>query len=293
MKVFYVAQFQRGYERCVVWALRHLGVTVDTYPWDHSHKVLLKDLLREKPDFVLFSKPQPLNCKELLDCCTSLGITTVAWVWDLYWGYRGKQPQQFYADILLTTDGGHQREFDRRGYNHAVLRQGIHEPDHVFYAPEPAHDVAFVGGTGRGYYAGRNDLVDWLRKTYEGRFIHHTNTKGLSLNEKLAKVKVVVGDSYPSPNYWSNRVYEITGRGGFLLHPSTKGLNDEFTDSRHYIEYSRGNFGHLKQLIDHWVREDDHREVIRRCGFDHCGERYTYTRRVSELLKIVENYFKI
>lgn len=289
MKVFYIAQFERGYESCVVHALEQHSVVVRTYPQDYSHALLLNELDREQPDFVLFSKPQPTQTQELLAYCKAQRILTIAWVWDLYWGYRPNRPDQFYADVLLTTDGGHQQQFETHGYNHSVLRQGIHEPQHIFYNRKPLYDVAFVGGSSRSYYKGRRELVAWLEDTYGTRFKQYTDTRGLALNQELAKVKVVVGDSYPSPHYWSNRVYEIIGRGGFLLHPYTDGLDKEFIDGTHYIAYERGNFTNLKQVIDHWVLNDNGRDNIARQGFDYCGENYTYKHRVATLLDIVNN----
>ena len=289
-KVFYIAQFVRGYEECVVWALRQHGIDVQTFSWQHSHRNLVTSLEKDKPDFVLFSKPQPTRAQDLLEQCRRLGIITVTWVWDLYWGFRGKRPYQFHSDILLTTDGGHQQDFDAHGYNHSVLRQGIHQPDHVFYNRNPAYDVAFIGGSGRFYHTERGRLVSWLSSTYGRRFKQYTDVRRLALNRELARVKVVVGDSYPSPNYWSNRIYEVIGRGGFFLHPDTQGLDSEFTEGKHYIKYQRGNFVHLKQLIDHWVGDNKQRETICREGFDYCGANYTYTNRVTKLLETVENY---
>ena len=288
MRVFYVAQFSRGYEHCVVSALKEHNVEVFEFLQDCPQELLLEKLRKNKPDFVLFSKPQPIQAQELLAYCQNQRILTVTWVWDLYWGYRPQRPHHFYADILLSTDGGHQKEFNAHGYNHSVLRQGIHKPEHVFCDRKPIHDVAFVGGSGHKYYTGRKRLVGWLRTTYRNRFKHYTNTRGLALNRELARVKVVVGDSYPSPRYWSNRVYEITGRGGFLLYPKTEGFDDEFTNGEHYIKYNRNDFKQLKQIIDRWIDDDDQRNVICQQGFDYCGANYTYTHRVAKLLEIVK-----
>lgn len=290
MLVFYVAQFVRGYESCVVWALRDRGIEVRTYNWNWSPEKLLIDIESSRPDLVLFSKPEPLRCNQLLDFCRSRGIPTLAWIWDLYWGYRSNRPQQFHSDVLLTTDGGHQREFDKLGCNHSVLKQGIHKPEHIYYPRNPVLDVAFVGHGGGKYYAGRRQLLAWLRRTYGIRFKHYTNTRNLDLNKALSKVKVIVGDSYPSPNYWSNRIYEITGRGGFLLHPKTEGLDEEFIDKKHYVAYERGNFLKLKHVVDYWISHDTERDSISLQGFNHCGSNYTYSHRVSRLLEVVEQW---
>jgi len=139
-------------------------------------------------------------------------------------------------------------------------------------------------------------LVHWLQQTYGRRFIHITNVRGLNLNHLLAQIKVVVGDSYYVKHYWSNRVYEITGRGGFLLFPRTEGLEEEFTAGAHIATYPRVEYldndydrwyATLRETIDHWLSHDDERERIRHQGHVRCGE-YTYTRRTACLLRTLQ-----
>jgi hypothetical protein len=240
-------------------------------------------------DVVLFAKSRRPWVPSFLEWCRDRGIITVCWLWDLYWGYRPDRPEQFHADLLFTTDGGHEKEFAKNGHNHAVLRQGIHKPEHVAYPQDYAHDVAFVGSATKTGH--RHKLLSWLNDNYRNRFIHHTDTRGLELNKALARVKVVVGDSYASPHYWSNRIYEITGRGGFLLHPRTVGLNEEFTEGKHYIGYQGGRCDHdLRDLIEFWLAHNEERRIIQRQGFAYCGKHYTYEYRVASLLSQIKDY---
>jgi len=300
VRIFYIGKFRHSYntERYVQWALEQEGVEVHQWTCNPHNgrrdkerrglglQTLIDRVEYLEPDVILFSKFAPLCTSDLLSWCRQRGILTVCWLWDLYWGYRSRKPAQFHADLLFTTDGGHNQRFSR--YNHRVLRQGIHALEHVICPSEPVRDVAFVGGLFG--HPKRARLLSWLQNTYRGRFKHYMHTRGLALNKALARVKVVVGDSYPSPNYWSNRIYEILGRGGFLLHPETIGLDEEFIAGKHYVDYKRpGNragWQALQGLIDYWVTHDKEREQIRqapvckflqRCRAHHvaalCGHR--------------------
>lgn len=295
MKILYVGQFEEPHrtENYVAHALESHGVKMICCPYVNQDFRSLKNLIKKhRPDAVLFSKAEPVGVSSLLEWCKEQGVLTVCWVWDLYWGYRPERPQQFRADLLFTTDEGHESHFSQNGYNHAVLRQGIHEPEHIDYPASHSHDVCFVGGGSvrRGHgYRYRTKLLRHLSKTYGNRFIHHMNVRGLRLNEALSRVKIVVGDSYPSPNYWSNRIYEILGRGGFLLHPKTEGLDEEFEDGVHYVSYDRDDFKGLESLIGYWLSHDEEREKIRRQGFGHVGKHYTYRHRAAVLLEAIRN----
>lgn len=289
MRVLYFGGFRYPYstEVYVSCALERAGCVVNPVrcvtPLQEPHAV--KQVLDFQPDFILFSKPSPCGQSSglFLNWCKANNLLTVCWQWDLYYGYRGALPAHFKSDLLFTTDGGHDERFKADGCNHEVLRQGIHKPEARHYWVDKFDtDVAFVG-TNWGHRS-RRKLLSWLHASYRGGFKHHRNTRGLELNVALAKTKVVVGDSYPSDNYWSNRVYEITGRGGFLLHPKTPGLEAEFLDGEHYVSYPRNDYRELKRLVDYYLENDEEREKIRAAGFWHCANNYTYDQRVAVLL---------
>lgn len=248
-----------------------------------DHNSLILHLASYKPDVLLFSKPSRPFYNSILDWCKKVGLPTVCWQWDLYWGYRNKKPVQFKADLLFTTDGGHCEEWQRNYPHHQVLRQGIHEPEAKRFSTDYVWDVAFVG-TLHCVHQGRIKLVRHLKSKYGNRFKHVTSTRGIDLNKLLARVKIVVGDSYPSPNYWSNRIYEILGRGGFLLYPETEGLDEEFSANVHYAPFTRGDFKGLDERIEFYLHKADQREHIRRLGFELVAGQYTYRHRVGQLL---------
>lgn len=247
-------------------------------------------LLKWEPKFLLMSKREPHSAADLLNYCFDRSITTVTWQWDLFFNHHYREslemPPHFNVDYLFTTDGGHEQKWLELGINHHVLRQGIHEPEAMMiFNREPAFDVAFVGDPET--YEGRNDMVKFLERRYAGKFICHQNTRGLNLNRALSNVKIVVGDSYPSPGYWSNRIYEMLGRGGFMLHPVTEGMDEEFTDGHHYVSYNRGDFDHLEHVIDLCLDRTDERRQIQVQGHEHVRDSITYASRVERMLAVI------
>lgn len=291
MKILYLGKFNLHYatENYVTHALRETGHSV--IPYNTSNLLRCNNLIaltaHHKPDVVLFSKVEAAGFKEYIPWCKRNNIPTVCWLWDLYFGYRSDTPYQFNADILLTTDGGHKAYFEP--YNHKVLRQGIHKPHHQILEADYRHDVAFVGHGAN--YTQRKNLVGWLRSTYGDGFIHHTSIRGLDLNKALSQAKIIVGDSYPAPGYASNRIYEITGRGGFLMHPESDAIDKEYTKGTHYIEYPRKNMDKLKNLIQYYLDHPEQREKIRRSGWEHTGTNYTYDHRVADLMRLIRDQF--
>lgn len=254
---------------------------------------VIKDILGLKPILVLFSKGRPIGDSErFIEELRRLKINTACWLFDLYfdlpvdrkWKLESKIAP-FNSDIIYSTDGGHDKNFEAIGIKHKLLRQGIHEPDAILYDREKTHEVIFVGGD---VYRNRILMLEDLHRKYGNRFEwlgREKQIRGLALNELYASTKIVVGDSQPSPLYWSNRIYETLGRGGFLLHPKVEGLETEFIDGVHYVSYERGNSDALIKKIEYYLEHEDEREKIRKAGFEHVKNNYTYRHRCIELMK--------
>jgi len=303
MKCLYIGDFSKSYssELYVTYALEQNGV--DVYKLNdntvNSVDPVRNLIMTLKPDFVLFCKNHvTMNGYDLIKSIRELGVPTVTWVFDLYFDLpvdrrnRTVLESNFEADIVFSTDGGHDKEFLEYNINHRTLRQGIHEPQAVFGKAYPAPEIAFIGSV---VYSDRQRLLKFLEHTYKGNFKHYgvgSNTKeevrGLELNNLLASTKIVVGDSQPSPHYWSNRLYEITGRGGFLLHPKVEGLEKEFEYGKEIGVYEWGNTDDLKKQIDYYMEHPEEREAIRLAGHERTKKNYTYTKRVAEMLKEIK-----
>jgi len=305
MTVLYIGDFTDSFstENYIVHGLRSLGCTVYCAPERHvpNAKVVLGAALQYKVDFVLFSKGRFSGSDEVVALLRSQGIITVGWVFDLFFdhpssfGRRQMTSNSFEADICCMTDGGHLDKWQQLGVNYRLLRQGIHEPEAHYGTPEeaPHPSIVFIGTAS---YPERGKMIDHLHAVFGNEFRHYgrggtaREIRGQALNNVLASAKIVVGDSVPSPHYWSNRIYEVLGRGGFLLHPQVEGLDTEFTDGVHYSGYIFGDLNDLDQKIRYYLKHEDEREKIRRAGHEHCKAHYTYTHRCKQLLTYVSDY---
>ena len=96
----------------------------------------------------------------------------------------------------------------------------------------------------------------------------------------------MIGDSMVAQNYWSNRIYELVGRGAFLITPRIDGLEKEFEYFKEIIPYDIGDWDRLRQKIDYYLIDKEGREKIRKAGFKRVKENYLYKHRVKEFLKI-------
>lgn len=179
------------------------------------------------------------------------------------------------------------------------LPAGVFEEEVIMLdkSDQKVPEVAFIGS--KGYHpewAYRPMLINWLEKTYGDNFGHYSGEegtlglkRGLHLNQLLADTKIVVGDSlcigFNYPYYISDRLFEITGRGGFLIMPYIKGIEDFFEDGKEIILYEYGDFRQLEFLIDYYLNHDEERELIRKAGFERAKKDHTYVLRWEQIFK--------
>lgn len=171
------------------------------------------------------------------------------------------------------------------------------------------HEVIFVGS--KGYHPEwpyRPQLIEWLQKTYKSSFAQYgggglPTIRGHELNVLYASAKVVVGDTlcpnFTKPYYLSDRVFETTGRGGFLIHPYVEGINCLFNtyrlgknisnDVTELVSYEYGNFEQLKLLIDLFCMDDMLRTAVQQKGHERTKRDHTYTQRLTKLIQTLEN----
>lgn len=311
MKILYVGNFGPQHSTETHWAatLEDLGNEVCRVQENHIQTgTLLRDIENFKPDLFLWTRTWAGHISELdLSKIRALGIPTVSYHLDLYVPLsRRDQPpiteDPFWrTDFVFTPDGDpHSAErFKELGINHYYLKPGVFKQECVEgeKREEFMYDIAFIGSTTNYHpeWPYREKLVDWLRQTYGGWFrIYghpYRSVRNQELNDVMASTKIIIGDSlcphFTHEGYWSDRVYETTGRGGFIIHPRIKGLETEFKEHEEIAFYNYGDFDHLKQLID-WYREnDDYREAVRKKGMARTLAEHTYHNRAEELLRVV------
>lgn len=245
------------------------------------------------------------SMETVLQVLRDKGIPSVTYHLDLWFGLQRQRdldidPVYKSIEYFFTVDKQMADWFNRETkVKGRYLQAGVFHQECSYYKPETyKNEVIFVGS--KGYHpewSYRPKLIDWLRATYGDRFLHvggdgQTGTvRGEALNYQYAHTKVSVGDSlcinFDYPYYWSDRVYETLGRGGFMIHPYIQGMGDHFEDRKHLVFYDFNNFEQLKGLIDYYLEHDDEREAIRLAGHEHVKANHTYLQRWEHIIKEV------
>lgn len=178
------------------------------------------------------------------------------------------------------------------------LPPGVFGPECYLAEPTERFDVAFVGSYHyHPEWSYRPRLIDWLKETYGDRFRHYgqgglPSVRGANLNQVYANAKVVVGDTlclnYNYPHYWSDRLFETAGRGGFQIFPRITGIEDCLTENKEVVLYDYGDFVQLKSKIDYYLMREDEREAIRLAGHERTKNEHTYVHRWHTILETLK-----
>ena len=285
MKIFFIGKFTNFYdEEYIARSFEMLGHEVFRMD-QRNHPDHIKHYLDEfKPDLVLWTKlgvPQPIITREI---CRA--YKTACWVFDIYWGYKTREHRltshpAFTADYVFTTDGGHEQEFKNAGINHHCVRQGIWKDDCVLLPFQPIkHEVIFVGSD-NPLFPQRKELVNSIGAEWFGR-MNTNEVRGMALNELYASTRIVIGDSYPSPFYWSNRIVETLGRGGFLIHKETEGLTEDYP---YLVTYKDEE--DLKAKIKYYQEHEEERQSIILKNIAWVRKHYTMEKQCEKLLSFI------
>lgn len=268
------------------------------------------DLAKEwNADLVLWVQTwpgiDPPGAFRALDEFGRAGIPTVSFHLDLYWGL-GRAPQLLEApfwrtDWVFTADGGHQDEFARAGINHVWSPPAVFEPDAV-YRGAPREEwqrwpIVFLGSypyPHPQHAPARAEIVNQVGSYFRPRFrLYKSGIRRRDLCDFVASVKVIVGDSClagRAPRYWSDRIPEILGRGGFLIHPYVDGIEDHYTDGVHLRLFEAGDMGQLLSICRHHLDTPEGQAEAAQIGAQgrrHVLGAHTYRHRLEALLATV------
>lgn len=231
-------------------------------------------------------------------------VTTLTYHLDLWFGIERQkdlETDDFYKliDHFFCTDKLMADWFnDNTKVKGHFLPAGVyHEETYLLDLPK-TNDVIFVGSKGyHNEWKWRPQLIDWLYQAYGDRFKHYGNdglgvVRGDDLNRLYSSTKIVVGDTlclnFNYPYYLSDRVFETTGRGGFLLMPYIKGIEDLFEIGKEIVTFKFGNFNDLKSKIDYYLEHDEERESIRIAGYERTKKDHTYQNRWINILEEIK-----
>ena len=278
-----------------------IGSKADMFVWVHTHG---------------WRTPGRTPMQRVLNRLKMAGVPTVSYHLDLWFGLR--RQEQLRSNSIYKYIG-HFFTVDKQmadWFNKNTRVKGHYLPAGVFdqecYLTSESvinridkvdpnilgKDVIFVGS--KNYHPEwkyRPELINWLENTYGDRFARFNGdteygvTRGDKLNAVYATSKVAVGDSlclnFNFPYYWSDRVYETLGRGGFIIHPYIQGMEEHFTNGEHLVFYEFGNFADLQEKIDYYISHDIEREKIRLAGHKHVKNNHTYKHRWQEIIEVV------
>lgn len=242
----------------------------------------------------------------------ALGKPTATLHLDTFWstGRQGRQwwlNPMFHTAYIFTADGDYQEQWKAFGKNHIWLPPAVrHTAAHFGKRREEyVCDVAFVGSNGIGYHedvwSERKTLVDNLREMCARNGWTFKNPggdnekvdRGEDLNDFYASATVTVGDSLcltkEKSHYWSDRVPEATGRGGFLIMPNIHILNKE--DENFYYgnlaTYPWNDYKKLEETIKYYLENRDWRIGSQSETQRLTAENHTYVNRAETILKEV------
>lgn len=238
---------------------------------------------------------------QLWDDCRRVGVPTASYHLDLYYGLRrgseiGNDPM-WRTDFVFTADGdpGFADYCADRDINHHWM-PGACVTDEIMRGkirPLYEHDIVFTGML-RNYHPEwpwREQMLDAMKRRYDRSFVAYSHVdcvRDMELNDMCRSARVVLGDSL-SPtghtNYWSDRYYEVVGRGGLLVAPEVPGIETQFTDSEHLLFYEPRDEKSLYETIDYALSlGHDVREQIITDGMQHVRDHHTYRHRALAML---------
>lgn len=290
-------------ESHLAWTWEHMGHSVIRLQEDRTSTDAVVTACREH-DAKLFmyvhthgwNTPGTMSLDQMIETIKSLGVRTCSFHLDRYWGLNVSDKREdrvgqhafFHTDTVFTADGGNDDRFRARGVNHVWLPPAVVEYGCYFGKPQPGiPPVIFTGAEGyHPEYSFRPYVVQRLRATYGAQFRQCQGYREAELNNLYASTRVVAGDSCfgGSPYYWSDRVPEVCGRGGFLIFPETPGLNIPGL-----VTYIPQNADDLIAKINHYLRDENQDERIRRTAqaHEHVKQYETYTNRMRDVLTVM------
>ena len=233
--------------------------------------------------------------QELTPC--NLRIPSFSYHLDRYFGIRNREKEylqhpSFHLNFFFSTDGNHEEEWKAAGVNHRWILPGVVEyACHQGIQRDASWDIPilFVGSENyHGEYPFRPYLIQALRQRYGSAFQIHENVRESKLNDLYARAKVCIGDHIfaGEPRYCSDRLFETTGRGGFLLYPETEGITENIPG---LVTYKAQDTDDLFQKIDYYLNPLHETERLHRRleTMNWVREYGTYTHRLSRILEIV------
>lgn len=306
MKIGFIGNFEAPHstENDRAWAFNKLGHQVFAFQENKvDSSLIIKTVAKNEIDLVVYSHTHGWEIPNIIETFLELknsGVPVISVHLDRWaWLEREKDvgiEATWKVDHMFMADASPEAVelYEKHGLNNwSYLKPGVDERGTYMAVPDPVrfpHEIIFVGS--KNYHKEhpfRRQLVDSLHEVYGERFGHYGGdglgvVRGHDLNVLYATAKIVVGDSCfgGRPYYWSDRVTETMGRGGFLIHPKVNDLPEEIQAS-----YKAGDLKSVVDTIDRWLKYDSDRKALQKKAFEHVKKYETYTNRAQEIIDYV------
>lgn len=147
-------------------------------------------------------------------------------------------------------------------------------------------------GVKRGGEARSSFVVD-MEANYGSLFRHiQQGAYREELADLIASSKIVVAPDGPvTSRYWSNRVYNTLGFGGFLLHPYCELLAEQYKDGEHLVYY-RSRVELYDKIRYYWDKPKE-RNRIAQAGLAHTKRFHLYKHRCEQLIRTVKDWLNL
>lgn len=297
MNILYIAkhgQANADDEGAIAHAFVELGHTVVSIPESYDTQKMIE--LSNGSDLVLFHKWDDVDTLQRLQCKKAYWyFDLVDWPDDPTVAGRCRARRNWMeritplVDLGFCTDGDHVAK-DQTGKLH-VLRQGA--DGRIVGRGEPwkeAHgmrnNILFTGDPRGG--AKRLSFHKEMTSVFGGRYVNiRSGCYREDLKRVIASTDIAVAPDAPvTNNYWSNRVYNTLGFGGFLLHPYCAELAKEYKQSDEIVFYT--NREQLRDWIEFYTNRPDVRQAMSEAGLQRTIAQHLYKHRCQDLLRIVK-----
>lgn len=196
------------------------------------------------------------------------------------------------ADVVFMTDGDWVAH-DKSGKLH-WLPQGADErvvgagtAADAFVFGYPTAPLLFTG-IDRGGGQERVAFVRGMREKYGDDFLHIS--RGVyrrDLADLIASSQIVLAPAGPvTGRYFSNRVFNVCGFGGFLLHPYSDGLASMYEPGGDLVYYHDRDDMHAKIRL--YLESPEERQRIAAAGLARTRSEHLYRHRLAVLIEIVK-----
>ena len=150
-------------------------------------------------------------------------------------------------------------------------------------------DILFIGTIGQKGYSSREKYLELLKLDFKNLISHNKyNVFKDNLTYIVRSTKIMLAMPPVTDHYWSNRVYLLCGRGGFLLHPFSHDLDKEFNGMLPMYD----SYDELKNKIEYYLNNEQERETIRKHIQKTVLEKHCYYHRCQKLIELYNEYIQ-